>query len=464
MKRYRVGKSRFRGLRYIHTHLKEEELSKDDLMDLALLRFDIIAAIEVLESGLPGKCFQAHLIPGHAAEKIWEILSPVHVHQLESNFLEFIRSLEEEFSRYEKGIGLHGKQKKAILVGINVNNPSEHESMTELKELARSAGFMVLDVLTQQRHQIDPKFIIGKGKLKDLLIKSLQYNADIIIFNNELSAQQAKALSEATELEVIDRTQLILDIFAQRAKTRDGKIQVELAQLKYSLPRLVLKDDFLSRITGGIGARGPGETKLEIYQRRIKDRIARLEREIELLMRRRKQQRQRRDRANLPIISIVGYTNAGKSTLLNNLTESNIFVENKLFATLDPTTRRLRFPREREVIITDTVGFIKDLPNELLTAFSPTLEELREADLLLHLVDISNPNFSRHIQSVEEILIELALDNIPILVVFNKEDLIEESKIKEICESYNTFSISAINKESVEKLSHKIQEIIFNSN
>lgn len=303
MKRYRAGRTRFRGLRFIHTHLKSEELTKDDLLDLALLRFDLIAAIEVKENGLPGYVWQAHLIPGSVNDKIWTQLPPGKINELEDNFLEFIRSLEEEFSRFDKGIGLKSREKKAILVCLSTNKEKiRNYFIDELKNLAESADYKVVDIIIQNRHQMDPKYLIGKGKLKELLIRSLQYNADIIIFNNVLSSQQSKSLSEATELDVIDRTQLILDIFAKRAKSNEGKLQVELAQLKYSLPRLVLKDDFLSRITGGIGAKGPGETKLEIYKRRISDRIARLEKELENLMKRRKQQRQKRSKSQIPVI------------------------------------------------------------------------------------------------------------------------------------------------------------------
>jgi len=248
-----------------------------------------------------------------------------------------------------------------------------------------------------------------------------------LIFDQELNPSQVKALTDTTELRVIDRTQLILDIFAQRAHSREGKIQVEMAQLKYLLPRLGMKDDALSRLTGGIGARGPGETTLEINRRRTKDRIAHLETELAAVRKSRGQRRARRNRKDVPVISIVGYTNAGKSTLLNTLTHSGVFVEDKLFATLDPASRRLRFPRDIEVIITDTVGFIRDLPKDLLDAFAATLEELEDADLLLHVVDVSNPQFEVQIRAVERILMGLNLQQKPTLLVFNKVDRVESS-------------------------------------
>jgi GTP-binding protein HflX len=254
----------------------------------------------------------------------------------------------------------------------------------------------------------------------------------MLIFDQELTPAQIRSISAMTELKVIDRSQLILDIFARRARTLDGKVQVELAQLKYLLPRLTGHGVQMSRLMGGIGGRGPGETKLEIDRRRIRDRIASLERELKELSSGREQRRQRRAKAGIPIISIVGYTNAGKSTLLNALTKSEVFTEDLLFATLDTSTRRLRFPREREVIITDTVGFIRSLPASLLGAFKATLEELRDADLLLHVVDAANPRFEAQIEQVQAILEDLELGGKQQLLVFNKSDLLANLKQKDI--------------------------------
>jgi GTP-binding protein HflX len=245
------------------------------------------------------------------------------------------------------------------------------------------------------------------------------------------------------DIKVIDRTMLILDIFSQRARSREGKLQVELAQLKYLLPRLVTKNTAMSRLTGGIGGRGPGETKLEINRRRVRDRIAQLEKSIDQVRRQRKQQRSRRMKKKLPVISIVGYTNAGKSTLLNTLTKSRELVENRLFATLDPSSRRLRFPRDIEVIITDTVGFIKDLPQDLVVAFRATLEELENADLLLHVVDISNPRCLDQIRSVERILADLNLNRIPTIRALNKQDLVGRETVQHLSERLEGIPISA---------------------
>jgi GTP-binding protein HflX len=274
---------------------------------------------------------------------------------------------------------------------------------------------------------------------------------DLIIFDQNLTPGQSATISDLTELRVVDRTQLILDIFAQRAHTVDGKIQVELAQLKYLLPRLARKTLALSRLTGGIGGRGPGETKLEIDRRRVAERIHLLEKELEKLSRRREQRRSRRAKAGIPVLSIIGYTNAGKSTLFNLLTQSHFQVEDKLFSTLDTATRRLRVPPLHQVVVTDTVGFIKDLPKDLMGAFQPTFDELKESDLLIHLIDISAPHFSEQIEAVEKTLFELNLNAIPRLRVFNKEDKLNRGEGEIICKKYGGVSISAFHPESLEK-------------
>jgi GTP-binding protein HflX len=285
----------------------------------------------------------------------------------------------------------------------------------------------------------------------------MQLGVDLIIFDQNLTPGQMASISDRTELRVIDRTQLILDIFAQRAHTRDGKTQVELAQLKYLLPRLARKTLALSRLTGGIGGRGPGETKLEIDRRRARERIHLLERELERLSQRREQRRALRERAGIPVLSVIGYTNAGKSTLFNLLTKSQFNVENKLFATLDTATRRLRLTnppltkkRQDEVVITDTVGFIKDLPRDLMGAFRPTFDELRESDLFIHLVDVSSPRRHDHMEAVEKILLELGLEEIPRFLVFNKEDKLDQEEVRALCKRYGAVSISALRPEGLE--------------
>jgi GTP-binding protein HflX len=284
---------------------------------------------------------------------------------------------------------------------------------------------------------------MGEGKLRELIIHAMNRGATLLIFDQNLNPSQTKAIADYTELKVIDRTQLILDIFARHAHSKDGKVQVELAQLKYRLPRLAGKGTAMSRLMGGIGGRGPGEMKLEIDRRRVRDKIHLLEKELKTLSEARRQRRHRRQQAGIPIVSIIGYTNAGKSTLLNALTKSTVTVEDKMFATLDTASRRLRFPREREVIITDTVGFIRDLPQDLMTAFKATLEELKDARLLLHIVDISAPRFEQHIHSVETILRELSLSEKPRLLVLNKIDRISSEEVQNLSPRFDAVAISA---------------------
>ena len=431
LSRYRTGFLRLRGLRLIHTHLQGESLTQEDLTDLALLRLDMIVALTVDGNGYPGLVHSAHLLPDNPEKKVWAIDPPSSIGQLDIDFLKWIQSLEDEFQKGQRSISLRGSKEKAILLSVSKENREGLESsMEELKELAKSSGVFVVDAIIQRPQQISPTTMMGEGKLKELLVKCMQLGVDLIIFDQNLTPGQMASISDRTELRVLDRTQLILDIFAQRAHTLDGKIQVELAQLKYLLPRLAKKTLALSRLTGGIGGRGPGETKLEIDRRRVRDRINLLEKELEKLGKRRRQRRARRARAGITILSIIGYTNAGKSTLFNLLTKSQFQVEDKLFSTLDTATRRLRFPKDHEVVITDTVGFIKDLPKDLVGAFRPTFDELKESDLFIHLVDASNPFYEEHIETVEKILLEMGLDQIPRLLVFNKEDKLRSAGMK----------------------------------
>jgi GTPase len=449
-----IGRSGLRGLRCIHTHLKGEPLSKDDLNDLALLRLDFMASIAVTESGLPGQVQYAHLLPPNPAGKNVEVLTARSVQDLDFDFLGLLRSLEAELEqKAAESIDLSDTRERAILISVSQAPRQEIEdSLDELVELARTADVNVLDRVIQRPRQIHPKYLVGEGKIKEVIIAALQQRATMLIFDQELSAGQVRSISELTEMKVIDRTQLILDIFSRRAHTRDGKVQVELAQLRYILPRLVGKGVAFSRLTGGIGGRGPGETKLEIDRRRIRDRLRRLEDELEQLARGRRQRRHRRQKAGVPICSIVGYTNAGKSTLLNALTQSEVSTEDLLFATLDTATRRLRFPREREVIITDTVGFIRKLPKSLLGAFKATLEELEDADLLLHVVDLSNPRFEEQMASVERILQDLELHRIPRLLVFNKIDLVPNEEVAPLCRRFEAVPVSAMVRRSFDPL------------
>jgi len=462
LSKYRSGLARLRGLRCVHTHLNQEGLSEDDLTDLALLRLDLMCAITMDDNrGLPLFYHIAHLLSVNENGHGWHILAPIRYGRLNLDFIELINALEEEFQRGQRAQSIERNKDRAILIHVTTNYKSEaEESLAELTELANTAGVEVVDKIIQHRRQINPKFFIGKGKLTEIAIRALQVGADLLIFDHELNPSQVKAITSFTDLRVIDRTQLILDIFAQRAKSREGKIQVEIAQLKYLLPRLVKQDASMSRLAGGIGGRGPGETKLEIDRRRIKERLHRLQKELKAIRKQRSQRRIRRRRGDLPIISIIGYTNAGKSTLLNALTRSKVLAEDKLFATLDPTSRRLRFPSEREAIITDTVGFIRNLPKDLMEAFAATLEELREADLLIHLIDISNLHFAEHIAVVKDILAQLKLTHIPILMVFNKIDLAAPEYVKTQCQRYNAIGISALQPHTLLPLLEKIETIL----
>jgi GTP-binding protein HflX len=455
---YPLGRKALRGLRLIHTHLNEEPLTQDDVTDLSLLRFDIVAAIGI-KDGLPGNIFAAHVMPN--GENPVKIMEAANFYDFELDFPVFIRSLEEEMERH-RIFSADDKRERAILVSVSKRPRYEQEdSIEELKELARSSDLIVLDSVIQRPKDINPKYLMGEGKLKELIINALNKGATILIFDQELSPSQVKAIGELTEMKVVDRSQLILDIFARRAHSRDGKVQVELAQLKYRLPRLTGKGTAMSRLMGGIGGRGPGEMKLEIDRRRVRDRIALLERELKTLGEARKQRKRRRVESGIPIVSIIGYTNAGKSTLLNSLTKSYVFVEDKLFATLDTASRRLRFPKERDVVVTDTVGFIRDLPKDLVSAFRATLEELEDADLLLHLIDASNPRFEQQIASVENILSELQLHEKSRLLVFNKIDKIGKEEATNLAIRYNAVTVSALDPSTFGPLLKDIEERIW---
>jgi len=460
----RGGRWRLRGLRLVHTHLQSEPLTQEDLMDLVFLRLDCVAAVYVDRNGGATQFELAYILPGNgaAAGRGWEILPPIPCHDPALDFQALVKSLEDELERNRLALPSSSTgEDRAILVSVTTSDrETAQRSMDELVELARTGGIIAADTIIQRQRERNSKYLIGKGKLSEIVLRALQCGVDLLIFDQELNPSQVRAITDTTELRVVDRTQLILDIFAQRARTREGKIQVEMAQLKYLLPRLGVKDDALSRLTGGIGTRGPGETTLEINRRRTKDRISHLDDQLRSLRKRRGQRRAKRTRKEMPVISIVGYTNAGKSTLLNALTHSSVFVENKLFATLDPTSRRLRFPRDFEVIITDTVGFIRDLPKDLMEAFSATLEELNDADLLLHVVDIGNPQFEEQIAAVGRILSGLELEEKPTIMVFNKMELVPLEYVEMQLRKYGGVAISALTSRTMEPLIIAMQRVI----
>lgn len=458
LSRFGLGRSGLRGLRCVHTHLKQEPLNQDDIADLELLRLDLIAAIGVRDDGLPGALVYAHLLPTQDKAQI-ETVTLNDFYRLRLDFAAFIQALDQEMEGLAaETIDLSDGRERALLISVaQAGREVVEASMAELEELARTANLAVIDRVIQRPRQLNPRYLVGSGKLREIFIRALQQRATLLVFDQNLSPNQIRSISEITEMKVIDRTQLILDIFARRAQSRDGKVQVELAQLKYILPRLTGKGTAMSRLMGGIGGRGPGETKLEIDRRRIRDRIRRLEKQLDGLGRGRVQRRQKRIRAGLPIVSIVGYTNAGKSTLLNALTQSDVFTENLLFATLDTATRRLRFPLDREVIITDTVGFIRDLPESLMGAFRATLEELEDADLLLHLVDLSNPGYEQQIRAVEKTLDDLKLGGSKRLLVFNKTDQVSIEELPHLCRRFHAIPICALDRASFGPLLDEMQ-------
>ena len=456
---FRASPRSLRGLRLIRSHLKEQPLTQEDLTLLGLLRLDMIGVLAVTPKGEPGLLSLAHLNPPSAQGQLYTLLKPTLVHQCPVSFETFIRELEADLQR-QSGSHTMAQGQTAILVSASPKSKAEQEErLAELAELASSADLTVIDRLVQRTQGGGrQRFQLGSGKLKDVLMQAMQKGADLLIFDQDLAPAQLRTIEEITDLTVIDRTQLILDIFAQRAHSREGKVQVELAQLRYLLPRLSGQGTSLSRLGGGIGSRGPGETKLETDRRRIRERIDHLDREIEGFARHQDQRRSRRIRQAFPVLSIVGYTNAGKSTLLNVLTNSQVSTAPRVFETLDTTSRRLHFPQGREVIVTDTVGFIRDLPKDLLAAFRTTLDEMRDADLLLHVVDAGAKDMDAHIASVDTVLQSLALDQIPRVLVFNKCDQLPTGQAEALCRRYGAIGISALHPETLPPLIQHLEE------
>ncbi|WPD21434.1 MAG: GTPase HflX [Candidatus Electrothrix scaldis] len=461
LSKIRTAGGRLRGLRCVHTSFHSSGITEEDVMDMACLRLDMISVL-TMKDGYPDLLHTAHLVPTPRDDRDWNLLEPVHPAAQQQSCLALIESIEHQFSRARPIREVDKGRDRAILISVSTGSRAEAEdSMLELSELARAAGVQVVDQVIQRRRQLHPRFILGRGKLVDIVMMSLRNGANLLIFDQELSPSQVRSVTNHTDLRIIDRTQLILDIFASRARSREGKLQIEMAQLKYMLPMLTTKDDALSRLTGGIGARGPGETKLEIDRRRINDRLARLAKELKAVGKQRYHRRNRRRKHDVPVVSLVGYTNAGKSTLLNTLTHSHIQAEDMLFATLDPTSRRLRFPEETEVIITDTVGFIRQLPAELLKAFESTLEELFEADLLLHVIDISNHAWEDQVKVVKDLLQRLELDRIPCLRVYNKIDKLADDLPPQV---KNGLCICAHEATTLQKLLGMMEHMLLDMN
>ncbi len=467
LERSRLAKYRLRGYRLIHTHLKNPDLAHPDLVTLLNERLDLIGVLEVRDSGLPGKFQIAHLVPPNPQQEMWRIINHNDLGRVDINFEELVRDIESELERSYFDFGGTKEQEGVFLVGFAPKHRTEaEESLDELKSLASSADKVVLDKAIQIRKEVDPRYLIGRGKLEEVILKAKQVGAETLIFDVELTPAQVRAISEETNLLVMDRTQLILEIFVKHAKTGEGKIQVRLAQLRYMLPRLTGRGVELSQLGGGIGTRGPGEKKLEEQRRRLRKEIEQHEKQIKELSGRREHTRKKRRETGILAITLIGYTNAGKSTLFNALTKSNVLVENKLFSTLNPTTRKLMLPSGREILVTDTVGFIRDLPKELVNAFRATLEELGGASLLIHVADSSDPLVEERIESVEKILKTTHYDSIPRLIVFNKIDSASpQLAIDRLKNIYKATLISAINKKSpvefLERLDREIEELTF---
>ncbi len=465
--RLRAGRGRLRGLRCVHTHLAGEGLTRDDRSDLLLLRLDAMVTVGVDDEGLPALAHVAALAPAGDRDPEdrnagIERLAPQPPAQIAFDFQDWIREREAALARDTGGERV-GDRERAILVSVTAGRSRRELQvhLAELRELAHSAGVDIVDAVTQNRPRVDPKTVLGSGKLDDLAIRAFHSDVDLVIVDQDLTPTQARNLGERMELRVIDRTQLILDIFAQHATTRDGKLQVELAQLKYLLPRLAQRAEVsLSRLAGGIGGRGPGETKLEIDRRRTRDRVTRLERELKKLASQRENRRQRRGRRAVPVLSIVGYTNAGKSTLLRSLTRTEVHVADQMFATLDPTSRRLRFPREREVIVTDTVGFIRDLPSDLVTAFRATLEELADASLLFHVVDAATADCERRIEAVRRVLSDIGIEA-PELLVFNQIDRMEDGEGEALARRHEGVAVSALRRNGLQGLLERAERMLW---
>lgn len=466
--RFGEAESRLYGVRIIHSHIKKNHakshaLSESDLSCLFLNRLDAITAIEIRENefghAVVDAVHTAQIAPPTASQEDWIIEAPMSISEAETvNIQSMVRALEQEMQRSMQARAVQrSSTERAVLVALNTGEAmTETEArLAELCELVQSAGVTVAHQSYQSRAKVDPKTLIGRGKLQELVSSAYHYDADVLVFDRELNPAQAREISEATQLKVLDRSQVILDIFALNAKGREAQVQVELAQLHYTASRLTGKGHALSRQRGGIGMRGPGETKLELDRRVIRERIAQLELEVDGISQHRSRGRQARTRADVPVIALVGYTNAGKSTLFNAISKGDVLSQDKLFATLRPTTREGWLPAlgawGARVLYTDTVGFIRDLPEELVNAFRATLEELHDADLLLHVIDASDYQAPQHVDAVQRILDGLEL-NVPKLMVLNKADIADQHFLHDLRTRYEGIALSAVTGEGLDEL------------
>ena len=461
LSRTRSGLRLLRGVRLVHTHLKNQPLTQDDLTDLALLRLDLIMALGVGKSGGLQDVYVAHNVPNSTHAQAYVQLAPCAFGSFHLNCQEFIQSLEQDILKGCQVSREDIREGRALLVSVGIGHMAfQQERIDELQELVRAQDVEVLGCVTQRPAAIHPKYVVGSGKMKELAIQALQSGADTLIFDQDLTPAQVRGISEITDLRVLDRSQVILDIFAKRAHSHIGNIQVELAQLRYRLPRLAQSSTAFSRLAGGIGTRGPGETKLETDRRRIRERIQHLERDLASIGQGRQEQRKRRMKRGLPVVSIIGYTNAGKSTLFNAWSDSQVSVKDRVFETLDTVSRRWYLPSVGEVILTDTVGFIRDLPKDLVAAFQTTLQELQEADVLVHVIDAHTPDPEQHIRAVEQVLSELGFENIPRLRFFNKGDLLESEDMQRLCQRYEGIGGSALDVTTLQGIQQEIARLL----
>jgi GTP-binding protein HflX len=453
--------TRLSGYRVLHTHLGSGGLSQPDLSMLFLHRLDVMVALEV-PYGMPEQLHIAQLVPPGSNEEDWKLLPSKPYHEyLDWDFAAETAALEEELSRQARVLDVKdGAGERAVLIGVDQGIGTQAEvDLHELSELARTAGAIVAHQELVFRQSLDPRYVVGRGKLEELLSQAYHQNAATLIFGLELTPAQAREVEAATGLKVIDRTQLILDIFAQNARTPEAVVQVELAQLKYLLPRLVGKGKDLSRLGGGIGTRGPGETKLEQDRRRLQERITELSRKLGGISGRRKEARRQRDRSKLPTVSVVGYTNAGKTTLMQALAKSGDTGENKLFATLRPLTRRGFLPGLGEMLYTDTVGFIRHMPDELVEAFRSTLEELRDADVLLHVLDVSQEGSLERYAVVIKLLEDLGVE-VPSILVLTKADQADGFDLEFTRERLGGIAVSAVKGTGLVELKESIAQTL----